>query len=123
MVTFTSLNELKAANTSLEKLKQDYSDLFVKFLDIVNLTRAFNFKYHYMISLLMDEDPGEDKPNFVYGSVLRLYKREVQKLKDDSDFPVLVQFFTENKSADYTKICLLALGTTPESLVGTSYFK
>lgn len=123
MVTLTSLNELKATKEDLEQLKKDYPNLFVKFLDIVNLTRAFHFKYHYLSALIMDEEPGEDKPNFVYGSVLRLYKREVQKINDDADFPALKKFFANHKSTDYTKICLLALGMTPESLVGTSYFK
>ena len=123
MVTFTSLNELTESSRALEELKKDYPDLFVKFLDVVNLTRAFQFKYHYLGALLMDKDPGEDKPKFVYGSVLRLYKREIQKLKDDADFHVLKQFFVLNKNRDCTKICLLALGMTPDSLVGTSYFK
>jgi hypothetical protein len=123
MVTFTSLNELKMTNKALEDLKKAYPELFVKFLDAVNLTRAFQFKYHYLISLILNEDPGQDKPNFVYGSVLRLYKREVQKIKDDVDFHVLEQFFIENKNMDSTKICLLALGMTPDSLVGPSFFK
>jgi hypothetical protein len=123
MVTFTSLNELTESSRALEELKKDYPDLFVKFLDVVNLTRAFQFKYHYLGALLLDKDPGEDKPNFVYGSVLRLYKREVQKLKDDADFQVLKQFFIQSQNKDCTKICLLALGATPDSLVGTSYFK
>ena len=123
MVTFTSLNELTESSQALEELKKDYPELFVKFLDVVNLTRAFQFKYHYLGALLLDKDPSEDKPNFVYGSVLRLYKREVQKLKDDADFQVLKQFFIQNQNKDCTKICLLALGMTPDSLVGTSYFK
>ena len=101
MVTFTSLNELTESSQALEELKKDYPELFVKFLDVVNLTRAFQFKYHYLGALLLDKDPGEDKPNFVYGSVLRLYKREVQKLKDDADFQVLKQFFIQNQNNFY----------------------
>jgi hypothetical protein len=123
MVIFTSLNDLETTNKAMEDIKKTYPELFVKFLDAVNLTRAFQFKYHYLISLILNEEPGQDKPKFVYGSVLRLYKREVQKLKDDVDFHVLAQFFIENKNMDSTKICLLALGMTPDSLVGTSFFK
>jgi hypothetical protein len=121
MVTFTSLTELETANKALENLKNDVPDLFAKFLDTVNLTRAFQFKYHYLVDLILNEDPGHDKPNFVYGSVLRLYKREVQKLKDDADFYILEKFFSEYKHIDSTKICLLALGMAPDSLVGTSF--
>jgi hypothetical protein len=123
MVTFTSLNELETTNKTLEDLNKSYPELFGKFLDAVNLTRAFQFKYHFLVSIILNEDPGQDKPNFVYGSVLRLYKREVQKLRDDVDFHVLEQFFIQNKNMDSTKICLLALGMTPDSLVGTSFFK
>lgn len=123
MINLTSLDELKAARHAIENLKKDYPSLFVKFLDMVNLTRAFHFKYQYMGDLMMDENPGEDAPKFVYGSVLRLYKRELQKLKDDADFEALKQIFKEHTSTGYTKICLLTLGMEPESLTGTSYFK
>jgi hypothetical protein len=123
MVTFTSINDLETVNKALADLKKDYPDLFVKLLDAVNLTRAFQFKYHYLIAMLLNEDPGHDKPNYVYGSVLRLYKKEIQKLKDHADYHALEQIFVENKDMDYTKICLLVLGMTPDSLVGTSYIK
>ncbi|XJZ27900.1 hypothetical protein ACF5W4_03465 [Bacillota bacterium Lsc_1132] len=121
MLTLTSIDNLKATKEALEKLQKNYPTLFVKLLDMVYLTRAFHFKYQYMGCLLMDEYPGADKPNFVYDSVLRLYKREIQKLKDDENFHELTKIFTEFKSASYTKICLLVLGRSPESLVGTSY--
>ena len=123
MVTLTSLNELVAAKKALDKLQNDHPSLFEKLVEMVNLTRAFHFKYHYMGALIMDEDPGEDTPNFVYGSVLRLYKREIQKLKEDVDFPALKQVFADNKNTDYAKICLLVLGMTPESLVGSTLYK
>ena len=123
MITLSSIDELKATKGAIEKLKKDYPDLFEKLLDVVNLTRAFQFKYHYMGCLIMDEDPGQYKPNFVYGSVLRLYKKELQKLKDDSDFQVLKQTFSEFRNTGYAKISLLVLGMTPESLVGASSIK
>ena len=120
MITLSSIDELKATKSALEKLKGDYPSLFEKLLDTVNLTRAIQFKYHYMGCLIMDEDPGQYKPNFVYGSVLRLYKKELQKLKDDSDFQVLKQTFSEFRNTGYAKISLLVLGMTPESLLGPS---
>jgi hypothetical protein len=120
MITLSSIDELKATKDALEKLKRDYPNLFEKLLDLVNLTRAFQFKYHYMGCLIMDEDPGQYTPNFVYGSVLRLYKKELQKLKDDSDSQVLKQTFSEFRHTGYAKISLLVLGKTPESLLGSS---
>jgi hypothetical protein len=120
MITLSSIDELKATKEALEKLKKDYPNLFEKLLDMVNLTRAFLFKYQYMGCLIMDEDLGQCTPNFVYGSVLRLYKKELEKLKYDHDSQVLKQFFSEFKQIGYAKISLLVLGKTPESLVGAS---
>jgi mRNA-degrading endonuclease RelE of RelBE toxin-antitoxin system len=123
MITLSSIDELKAANEALEKFQKDYPNLFKKLLDIVNLTRAFQFKYQYMGCLIMNEDPGQDSPNFVYSSVLRLYKKELQKLKDDQNSQVLKQTFSEIKNIGYAKISLLVSGMTPESLVGASSIK
>jgi hypothetical protein len=120
MITLSSIDELKATKQALEKLKKDYPSLFEKLLYMVNLTRALDFKYHYMGSLIMDEDPGQYAPNFVYGSVLRLYKKELQKIKEDHDSQVLKQTFSEFRKTGYAKISLLVLGETPESLVGAS---
>lgn len=120
MITLSSIDELKATKEAIEKLKKDYPNLFDKLLDIVNLTRAFQFKYQYMGCLIMNEDPGQNAPNFVYGSVLRLYKKELQKLKDAQDSVVLKQIFSEFRNTGYAKISLLILGMKPESLVGSS---
>jgi hypothetical protein len=120
MITLSSIDELKATKEALEKLKIDYPNLFEKLLEMVNLTRAFQFKYHYMGSLIMDEDPGKYTPNFVNGSVLRLYKKELQKLKNDTESQILKQMFSEFRNTGYAKISLLVLGMTPESLVGPS---
>lgn len=123
MITLSSINELNDTKVALEKLKKDYPDLFQKLLDMVFLTRAFQFKYHYLGCLIMNEDPGANTPKFANSSVLKVYKRELQKLKDDLDFPVLKQTFSEYKSTGYSKISQLVLGTTPESLVGASIIK
>jgi hypothetical protein len=123
MITLSSINELKATNEAIEKLKKDYPTLLEKLLDVIKLTHTFQFKYHYMGCLLMDEAPDKYTPNFVYGSVLRLYKNELQKLKDDNEFNVLKQFLSTFKSTGYAKISLLILGKTPESLVGSSIIR
>lgn len=120
MITLSSHDELKATKEALENLKKSYPDLFEKLVDVVNLTRALQFKYQYMGCLIMDEDPSYYAPNFVQGSVLRLYKKEVQKLKEDRDSHILKQTFTEFKETGYSNISLLVLGLTPESLVGAT---
>ncbi|MGG1675713.1 hypothetical protein ACIFOT_08165 [Neobacillus sp. NRS-1170] len=120
MITLSNIEELKAAKESIENLKKDYPNLFEKLFDVINLTRAFQFKYHYMGCLIMDENPGQYTPNFVYGSVLRLYKKELQRVKNDADSEVLKQYLAKFKSIGYAKISLLALGNAPESLLGAS---
>lgn len=120
MITLTNIDELKATKEAIEKLKQDYPNLFEKLLDIVNLTRALQFKYHYMGCLITDEDPGQYTPNNVYGTVLGLYKGELQRLKEDINYEIVKQTFSEFRNTGYSKISLLVLGNTPESLVGPS---
>ncbi|RDI39159.1 hypothetical protein [Falsibacillus pallidus] len=123
MITLSNITELTETNEAIKKVKRDYPSLFEKLAEVVNLTRAFQFQFQYMGSLIMNEDPGQSAPNFVYGSVLRLYKKEVQKLKDHEDAQALQQIFSECKHTGYAKISLLILGKKPETLVGASSIK
>ncbi|MGG0718250.1 hypothetical protein ABE096_11760 [Robertmurraya massiliosenegalensis] len=123
MFTLSSINELEEAQKSIDIIKKDYPVLFEKLLDAVYLTRALQFKYRYMGCLIMDEEAGVDTPQFVYGSVIRVYKKELKKLKEDQDFLVLKQLFAKFCDAGYSKISLLVLGMPPESLVGPSYIR
>ena len=120
MITISSHDELKATDEAVKQLKRDFPQLFDKLLHVVNLTRAFQFKFQYMGCLIMDEEVQNCTPNFVYGSVLRLYKKELQKLINDKDSHVIKEFFVANKNVGYAKISLLLLGHTAESLVGSS---
>ncbi len=120
MITYTNIDELTRAKKAIEKVKREYPILFEKLLDAVYLTRALQFKYHYMGCLLMDKDPGESEPTFAYSSVLRLYQTELQKLKDDVDFQILKQTISNISNSNFSKLCLLILGKKPESLVGVS---
>lgn len=120
MITISSHDELKTTEKSVKQLKRDFPQLFDKLLHVVNLTRAFQFKFQYMGCLIMDEEVHNCTPNFVYGSVLRLYKKEVQKLVNDIDSQVIKDLFVANKNVGYAKISLLLLGHTTESLVGSS---
>lgn len=120
MITLSSQDELKETKQAIENIRKSYPVLFEKLVEVINLTRALQFKYQYMGCLLTDENPGNHTPNFVQGSVLRLYKKELQKVKDDAHYQVLQQMFTDFRNVGYAKISLLALGMTPESLTGPS---
>lgn len=123
MITLSSIDELKNTKETLEKLKFEYPNLFEKLLYMVNLTRAFQFKYHFLGCLIMDEDPSQYTPKFVEDSVLKLYKKELKNLLNDPDFQELKRTFSENKNTGYSKISLLALDMKPESLLGSSSIK
>lgn len=118
LVNFCSIDELTAAKDSLEELGKNYPELFKKFLHMIHLTRALQFKYQYMGCLFMDEDPSEYAPISVPESVLNLYLSELQKLKDDVNSGELKEVFARFSNHEYGRICLLLLGSKLESLVG-----
>jgi hypothetical protein len=123
MITLSSVDELQATEAALEKIKYSYPELFNKLLHVVALTRALQFKYQFMGTLIMDENPNEYTPEFVMPSVIELYIEEVQKLKDDPNIQVLLQTFSQSKNIGYAKISMLVLGKSPESLLGASCIK
>lgn len=123
MITLTSQDELTAAKDALEQLKQDNPTIFDKLIHVISLTRALQFKYQYLGSLLMDEPANDGSPAFVKPSVIQLYKKEVSQLKEDPDAEKIKQIFTNFHSAGYAKLSLLALGMTPESLTGGSVIR
>ncbi|TWD94704.1 hypothetical protein FB545_4663 [Peribacillus frigoritolerans] len=123
MITLSNVDELQASEAALEKIKYSYPELFNKLLHVVALTRALQFKYQFMGTLIMDENPNEYTPEFVMPSVIELYIEEVQKLKDDPNIQVLLQTFSQSKNIEYAKISMLVLGKSPESLLGASCIK
>ncbi|AZU64142.1 hypothetical protein [Neobacillus mesonae] len=118
MLTLSNINELNTAKAELNVFQRNHPELFGKFIDMIYLTRALHFKYQYMGCLLMDEEPGENTPDFVYGSVLRLYKKEIQQLKNEAEIQSLKDILAQYKQNGYAKLSLLALGQNPETLVG-----
>lgn len=123
MITFNCITDLEQVCQALENLEKNYPNIHKKLVELVYLTRALNFKFQYMGALLMDKDPAEFTPNSVHDSVLRLYDRELQALKDDPDFSELEQIIHKFAQTGFTNISHLLLGTNPESLVGPTVEK
>ena len=123
MITLSNVDELQASEAALEKIKYSYPELFNKLLHVVALTRALQFKYQFMGTLIMDENPNQYTTEFVMPSIIELYIEEVQKLKDDPNIQVLLQTFSQSKNIGYAKISMLVLGKSPESLLGASCIK
>ncbi|MGG1572420.1 hypothetical protein [Fictibacillus sp. NRS-1165] len=120
MITLSSHSELKEAKAALENLERTFPSLYEKWVHIINLTRALQFKYQYMGSLIMNEDCRRYSPEFVHESVIQLYKSEVEKLLADTNIGALRETIARCHNAGYAKLSLLSIGRTPESLVGTS---
>ncbi|SDN28896.1 hypothetical protein SAMN04488137_3940 [Fictibacillus solisalsi] len=120
MITLVSHNELKAAKEELENIERSCPDLYEKWVHIINLTRALQFKYQYMGALIMNEDCRRYAPEFCQESVVRLYKSELEKLTADENIDTLREMISKFNNAGYAKISLLAIGRSPESLMGTS---
>ncbi|WP_050181788.1 hypothetical protein [Domibacillus robiginosus] len=123
ITTLRSIDELKEAKKALADLQDSYPILCEKFVHVAGLTRSLQLKYQYMGCLIMDENSDDCLPNIPYSSVLRLYKREVKMLKNDEHIGALKELFQSFKETGYAKISLLALGRSPESLIGASSIK
>lgn len=120
MITLSNKQELTTTKEAIDQLKEDCPQLYAKLLHVVHLTRTLQFKYQYLGSLILEEDSNSSRPQFIYSSILRLYKSEVQKLKDDENHFKIKSIFKQNKHTGIAKICLLVIGHTPETLIGAS---
>lgn len=123
MITISSSEQLIKAKKALDSSKLAHPLTFEKLIHIINLTRTLQFKYHYMGSLLLDEDSSQYYPSLVPASVLDLYQQEIQKFKDIPDSAEVLKLFAAYQSIGYAKLSLLVLGKTPESLLGALVIK
>jgi hypothetical protein len=118
MLVTSSYDELKEAQMAIENLNATKPSIYQKFLNIINLTRQFQYGYQYMGALIMDEDPSKFRPKSQDDYVLSVYHREIEKLKTDQKFFELKQLLKSYKQISYANISKLALGENPRSLVG-----
>lgn len=123
MITISSSEQLVKAKKALDSSKLAHPLTFEKLIHIINLTRTLQFKYHYMGSLLMNEDSSQYYPSLVPASVLDLYQQEIQKFKDMPDSEEVLKLFAAYQSIGYAKLSLLVLGKSPESLLGALVIK
>ncbi|MFG6148009.1 hypothetical protein [Halobacillus sp. B23F22_1] len=117
------LNDIYRAKEELEELKLQHPELYEQLHHVVSLTRQLQIKYGYMGSLLRDEDLPKFRPQFVRESILSLYQREVQKLKDHPDFMEAKSLMKKHSKVGDPKLFLLILGAKPEMLQGSTIIK
>jgi hypothetical protein len=123
MITLSSIENLQEASQTLERIKEDAPALHAKLLHAVHLTRALQFKYHYLGCSLLELECKEATPTYVSTSVLNMFKRELSALKKDPQFFLVKQLFSNYERIGYAKICLLILDRTPNSLIGPTSIK
>ncbi|SEH43727.1 hypothetical protein SAMN05192559_101391 [Halobacillus karajensis] len=123
MLKLASLDELYEAKRDLEEVSRRYPDVYETLTHVVSFTRQLQIKYGYMGALLMEEDLASTYPEFVKGSILSLYKKEVDKLKNHEDFPVVKEVLDQYRDIGDAKLFLLILGAKPELLKGSTIIK
>ncbi|WP_079478578.1 hypothetical protein [Halobacillus salinus] len=123
MFKLASLNTLYDAKADLQELGRQYPDVYENLKHVVSFTRQMQIKYGYMRALLMEEDLKTTYPEFVKGSILTLYKQEVDKLKNHEDFTVVQDILSKYREIGNAKIFLLVLGARPEMLQGSTIIK
>ncbi|WP_082234893.1 hypothetical protein [Halobacillus massiliensis] len=117
------LNDVRKAKEDIEELRSNNEDLYEQLTHVVSLTRQMQLKYGYMGSLLMDEELPEYKPKFVRDSILDLYQKEVQQLKEHEDINEVKELLRRNSKVGESKIFLLILGAKPELIQGSTFIK
>lgn len=118
MVLSSSYNELKNAQIAIENFIATKPSIYQKFLNIIKLTRQFQYGYQYMGSLIMEEDDSKFRPSSQDEYVLSVYQTEIEKLKKDHKFFDLKELLNNYKKISYVNISKLVLGENPQALVG-----
>ncbi|TLS35192.1 hypothetical protein [Pseudalkalibacillus caeni] len=116
MIALTSLDSLYETKKASEQIQEKYPEAYEALLHVVNLTRQLQFRYHYLGCLLCDEDPGKHSPKNIKQSVIELYIREVNKLKNRDDASEILRLFIKYKPYGYDNLSQLILGKSPEFL-------
>lgn len=123
MITLSSTNQIHAAKEAVEQCKAGHPEVFTILFHMINLTRALQFKYQYMGSLITGKDASGCAPAFTERSVLQLYLREMSELLDHPDSDAIRSLFKEYEEIGFARLSLLALGKQPEQLSGSLIIK
>lgn len=118
MIITSSYEELLDAKRAIASFRATKPEEYKQFKRIIQLTRQLQFNFQYMGCLIMDEDPTKYRPRVNDDYILNVYKREINKLKEDPKSQDIKALLGAYKQIGYGKICELILGKQPISLVG-----
>ncbi|WP_226580918.1 hypothetical protein [Halobacillus litoralis] len=122
-MNLASLGDLYEAKEELEEIRRTHPDVYGILSHVVSFTRQLQIKYGYMGALLMEEDLTATYPEFVKGSILSLYQKEVKRLKEHADFPLVKGLLDKHRNVGDAKLFLLIIGAKPESLRGSTIMR
>ncbi|NGP46892.1 hypothetical protein G4V62_18865 [Bacillaceae bacterium SIJ1] len=111
------------AKEDIEALKKEHNDIYQLLLHVASLTRQLQIRYRYLGALLTNTPAAEFEPKFIRSSVLELYQREVQTLKNHPNFDQVQALFKANPTLEFPNIFLLVLGAKPEMVHGSTFMK
>ncbi|MCT1902902.1 hypothetical protein [Oceanobacillus sojae] len=110
---FVDLNSLYLIEEELDRLQRNYKELYEHLQHLVSLTRQLQIPYKYLGELLTAEEEAA-RPPFIRESVLQLYQKEVNLLKEQKDFEELLAVLQHLEQVSYSQVFLLVLGAKPE---------
>ncbi|GAA0323282.1 MULTISPECIES: hypothetical protein [Oceanobacillus] len=110
---FVNINSLYLIEEELDQLQRDYRELYEHLQHIVSLTRQLQIPYKYLGELLVRNEEAT-KPPFIRESVIHLYQKEVNLLKEQKDFEKLLSILQRLEQVSYSQVFLLVLGAKPE---------
>jgi len=110
---FVNINSLYQIEEELDQLQRDYRELYEHLQHIVSLTRQLQIPYKYLGELLVRKEEAT-KPPFIRESVILLYQKEVNLLKEQKDFEKLLSILQRLEQVSYSQVFLLVLGAKPE---------
>lgn len=120
------MDELTQFKLDLKALREESPLLYEQLEYIASLTRQLSIHYKYL-GLLMFSSNNEviqnNRPILIRDSVLELYEREVEKVKENNEFEYVNEMILKFQFVAYSQIFLIVLGAEPSFVFNNTIIK
>ncbi len=120
------MDELTQFKLDLKALREESPRLYEQLEYIASLTRQLSIHYKYL-GLLMFSNNNEviqnNRPILIRDSVLELYEREVEKVKENNEFEYVNEMILKFQFVAYSQIFLIVLGAEPSFVFNNTIIK
>lgn len=120
------MDELTQCKLDLKTLREESPQLYEQLEYIASLTRQLSIHYKYL-GLLMFSNNNEaiknNRPILIRDSVLELYEREVEKVKQNNEFKFVNEMILKFQFVAYSQIFLIVLGAEPSFVFNNTIIK